>query len=101
MEGSCLISVTAPREGAVREDFPMPNSMEDRIKWWTDSEQIIKRFRSDAQSTYYARDAFPILNSNLGPVGHSFQFFQYNKFHTECRSRLALATGDILSLAAN
>ena len=66
-----LLAVTTLKDGAVPESFPFPEGRENRIKWWTDAEQIIKRFRSRLEKTYYAGDAFPILSHNLGPAGHA------------------------------
>ena len=72
---SCLIAAYAPRDGAIRGSFPRPtNNKQDCIKWWLDPEQVIARFRDDAQATYYGGDAFPLLNCNLGPVCHAGYF---------------------------
>ncbi|MCL2363726.1 MAG: hypothetical protein FWC71_03580 [Defluviitaleaceae bacterium] len=65
---SCLLSVYAPREGALRQSFPMPQNKEERMRWWLDAEQVIARFRAQASAMYYAGDAFPILNCNVGPA---------------------------------
>jgi hypothetical protein len=70
-EGACLFAVTAPKEGARWEDFPLPDNPEDRLKWWTDPELVIKRHRSWFANTYYAGDAFPLLIHDLGPAGHA------------------------------
>ena len=69
-----LFAVTAPRDGAVPEYFPLPDNKDDRIKWWTDPEQVIKRHRSWFDTTYFAGDAFPVLIHNLGPAGHAGYF---------------------------
>ena len=64
-----LFSVVAPKEG--RKPFPYPENEADRINWWTDPQQVIARFRDEFKGTYYAGDAFPVLNHNLGPAGHA------------------------------
>ena len=67
----CLFAVTAARDGAQFESTPFPDNENDRIKWWTDPERVIKDHRSRFENTYYAGDAFPILAHNLGPAGHA------------------------------
>jgi len=74
LEESCLCTVTAPRDGTTWGHFPYPQSTEDRIKWWTDAELIIARYRDGMQGTYYAGDSFPLLINDLGPAGHAAFF---------------------------
>lgn len=71
LEGSCLTTVTAPKDNAMPNHFPYPKNAEDRIKWWTDPELIIQRYRSGMECTYYAGDSFPLLLNDLGPAGHA------------------------------
>jgi len=71
LEGACLSTVTSPKDGAVWGHFPYPQTTEDRIKWWTDAEQIIRRYRDGFQGTYFAGDSFPLLINDLGPAGHA------------------------------
>ena len=66
-----LFAVTAIKDRAKTVSFPYPDNEEDRVKWWTDAEQVIKRHRSGFENTYYAGDAFPLLVHNLGPAGHA------------------------------
>ncbi|MDR1533340.1 MAG: hypothetical protein LBS62_14365 [Clostridiales bacterium] len=82
LSGPCLFSVTAPRDGAVYESFPLPDRAEDRTHYWTDAEQVIKRHRSHFSNTYYAGDAFPVLVHDLGPAGHA-GFFEGARFRFE------------------
>lgn len=71
LEGPCLATVTAPKDGATWAHFPHPKTPEERIKWWTDAELIIRRYRDGMQGTYYTGDAFPLLINDLGPAGHA------------------------------
>jgi len=71
LEGPCLFSVTAPLDGAKFKHFPYPDDYEGRIKWWTDPNQVLQRHLDGYKGTYYAGDAFPLINHNLGPAGHA------------------------------
>jgi len=59
-----LLSLTAPKEGAIVE--PTPPSPDIKQNWW-DTETIIKRTKNHLVSTFYAGEAFPAANPNLGP----------------------------------
>jgi len=74
LEGACLHSITSPKDGATQDSYSFPTDLESKIKWWTDAEFIIKRYRSRFENTYHAGDAFPILTHDLGPAGHAGYF---------------------------
>jgi hypothetical protein len=74
LEGPCLLCVTAPKDNTAWDSFPYPKDKEGRVKWWTDAELIIKRYRNGFQGSYYAGDAFPVLIHDLGPAGHAAFF---------------------------
>lgn len=82
LEGSCLCSVQSPKDNVTEDPFPYPDKPEDRIKWWTDAEIVIKRWRNGFKNTYFAGDAFPVLVNDLGPAGHA-GFFRGAKFRIE------------------
>ncbi|MCL2287536.1 MAG: hypothetical protein FWC32_14385 [Firmicutes bacterium] len=70
-KGDCLHSVFAIKDFSRPINptgYPFPDGEEDRLKWWTDPEIIIRRNRECFDNTYYAGDAFPILFHNLGPT---------------------------------
>jgi len=71
LEGSALATVTSPKDGTTWRHFPYPESTEDRIKWWTDPELIIRRYRDGMQGQYFAGDSFPLLINDIGPAGHA------------------------------
>jgi hypothetical protein len=51
--------------------FILPENKEDKIKYWTDGEIIIKRNRLLMESTLYLGEAYPHINLNLGASGHA------------------------------
>lgn len=59
-----LISITAPKSDIVPEKVRAPESIRDR---WLDTDYVIKSFRAHIASTFFAGEAFPLLNPNLGP----------------------------------
>ena len=56
----------------------MPRDKEGRIRFWTDPELIIKRNRDAMEHSYYAGEAFPLVNLDLGAAGHA-GFFKGEK----------------------
>lgn len=59
-----LISITVPKSGYVPEKVKAPENIRDR---WLDTDYIINTFRADIASTFFAGEAYPLLNPNLGP----------------------------------
>ena len=59
-----LISVCAPKDGAVYTPVKAPDLLLDR---WTDMDSIIAGAREWMKNTYYGGEAFPALFPNLGP----------------------------------
>ncbi|MBQ2720116.1 MAG: hypothetical protein IJF23_01140 [Clostridia bacterium] len=76
----CLVSVIAGKQ--IKQTDPkimnLPKNKEDRIKYWTDPEWIIKRNRANMENTWYGGDAFPLINLNLGASGHAGFFKNAN-----------------------
>lgn len=60
-----LVSIYAPKDRQVMpSDLITPKKIEDR---WQNTEYVIKQNKSIIENTYYACDALPIFNPNLGP----------------------------------
>ena len=59
-----LMSVCARKSGAKPVEIPWHD--DPKQNWW-DTERVIQRARSHMAATYYAGEAFPALNPNLGP----------------------------------
>ena len=60
-----LLSLTAPKKDAATRKYT-PLSADARQNWW-DTELIVRRFREHADATFFAGEAFPAANPNLGP----------------------------------
>src|SRR5699024_2687337 len=58
----------------------VPGTDEERMRYWTDPEQIIQRNRRLMENTYYAGEAFPCLFLDLGAGGHA-GFFKGEKHY--------------------
>lgn len=67
----CCLSVVAPRDGAVYEEPVLPESMEDKIKWWSDMDVRVKLARTHIEKTYYGGEAFPQAFTYFGAAGHA------------------------------
>ena len=66
----CCISVFTYNREAMDEFSAMPEGMEAKT-WMTDPEMIMERHMRLFEKTYFAGDAFPLVNLNLGPSGHT------------------------------
>jgi len=67
----CLMSVIAPKTtGYVEEKVPTSDK-KDIYDYWTNPERITKRFRHMIENSYYAGDALPIMNFNIGACSHA------------------------------
>ena len=76
----CCISVKAfDSRNLTYEDF-IPESDEDRVSYWTDTERIIRRNRRRMEHTYYGGESFPAIFINLGASGHA-GFFKGEKHY--------------------
>ena len=58
-----LISVTAPRDGAVYDKDPFPGTRER----WFNTELVVERTRRGIENTFYGGEAIPYTYPNLGP----------------------------------
>lgn len=67
----CCISITAPKNGSVNLPKTLPTKTEDKIKYWTDGEWLLKRNKAHFENTCFVGDAFPIIWLNLGAAGHA------------------------------
>ena len=67
----CCVSVVYEEQAEKEAIDAFPASDEDRMKYWTDPEIVLKRNRRHMEHTYYAGDAFPLVSLNLGPAGHA------------------------------
>ena len=70
----CCVVVTAPKNGIKPAPEPYPENYEDKVRYWTDGEQVLKRYLKEMDNTYLAGDAFNIHRLNLGPSGHAGYF---------------------------
>jgi hypothetical protein len=59
-----IMSLTAQADSRTGGKITPPDTLFER---WTDAEYIEKAFRIHIQNTYFAGEAFPVLNANLGP----------------------------------
>ena len=59
-----LLQVTAPKDDAPREPPPAPKDAQEQ---WLDPEFRIRSFEWHLNRTYYAGDAFPYFDTQLGP----------------------------------
>ncbi|PNT91073.1 hypothetical protein [Clostridium thermosuccinogenes] len=78
----CCIWVTAPKDNASYKYYELPEKPEDKIKYWTDGEMVLERYKNIFENTYYAGDAFPILINDLGAAGHA-GYFKNARFRFE------------------
>lgn len=67
----CCISVFAINDAANAEFNTPPEKGMNRKYFLTDPEMIRKRHLNLFANTYYAGDAFPLVNLNMGPAGHT------------------------------
>lgn len=67
----CCISVFAIDDEANAEFNTPPEKNMDRKYFLTDPEMIRKRHLKLFEKAYYAGDAFPLINLNMGPAGHT------------------------------
>ena len=67
----CCISVFGMDEAANAEFMTPPSDDMDPRYFLTDPEMIRKRHMKRFEKTYFAGDAFPLVNLNMGPSGHA------------------------------
>ncbi len=69
----CCASVVAgkPTKPIDPKIMNLPQNKEDRLKYWTDPEWVVKRNRASIENTWYGGEAFPLSNLNLGASGHA------------------------------
>lgn len=65
----CCVSIIAPKGGRSNLQEPLPEKAEDKIKYWTDGEWIVKRNKTFFENTYLGGEAFPQIWLNLGAAG--------------------------------
>lgn len=71
----CCVSVTAPKNGSNFIYEALPKKAEDKLKYWTDGEWILKRNLAYFENTCFYGDAFPQVTLNFGAAG-SAGFFK-------------------------
>lgn len=67
----CCISVFAYDQQAMHEFNTLPDNTMDCKYFMTDPEMIRSRHLKVFDRSYYAGDAFPLVNLNMGPAGHT------------------------------
>ncbi|HOJ39224.1 MAG TPA: hypothetical protein PK644_02000, partial [bacterium] len=91
-----LIQVVAPRKTGSPEQRPPEET--DVEKLWLDPEPRLARMEKTLEETYYAGDAFPYLNTSLGPgtfslyLGARPEFTPHTVWYHPCYQELASAT---------
>jgi hypothetical protein len=72
----CCISVLSPKEDGIKwnQKKDYPDNIEDRIKFWTDGEWILRRHLDWFENTCFIGEAFPQIWLNLGASGHAGYF---------------------------
>ena len=76
----CCAAIYVYENGAKAPERVVPGTDEERMRYWTDPEQIIQRNRRLMENTYYAGEAFPCLFLDLGAGGHA-GFFKGEKHY--------------------
>lgn len=72
------VTVTDPAHSIGAYKANMPKGQAEIDKFWTDPELIISRNRDAMEHSYYAGEAFPLVNLDLGAAGHA-GFFKRNR----------------------
>ncbi|MDD3338661.1 MAG: hypothetical protein PHS82_07400 [Lachnospiraceae bacterium] len=67
----CCISVFAYDQQAMQEFYTLPDEKMDCRYFMTDPEMIRSRHMNLFDKSYYAGEAFPLVNLNMGPSGHT------------------------------
>ena len=78
----CCISVISPAKGSTWQPEPLPDNPEDKLKYWTDGEWIVSRYKRYFENTYFGGDSFPHVWLNLGAAGIA-GYFTKSRFQFE------------------
>ncbi len=78
----CCIAIFAPKKDCNYSNEEVPARREEKIRYWTDGEYVLKRMLNYFENTYFGGDAFPQIFINLGAAGHA-GFFKNIKFEFE------------------
>lgn len=70
----CVVSVTAPREGAAPQCGTVPMTSSEAMKYWFDPEETLKRNISRMENTCFLGDAFPQIHHGMGASAHAGLF---------------------------
>lgn len=70
--GRCIVFLSAPKKKIIAEK--QFKNYDDLVKYWTDGEEILKRYRLQFENTYFLGDSFPLVSLNLGASGHAGYF---------------------------
>jgi len=73
-----LLQVTAPRKDSPNEPAPTYSSQEEK---WLDPDHRIRAFEWQMARTYHAGDAFPYLDTHIGPGTLSLYLGAVPEFH--------------------
>ena len=76
----CCISVKAYDHRALSTARLVPGTDEERLRYWTDPEAIIRRNRFRMEHTFYGGESFPAIFVDLGAGGHA-GFFEGEKHY--------------------
>ncbi|MDD7645833.1 MAG: hypothetical protein PUJ35_01130, partial [Ruminococcus bromii] len=76
----CCFSVKVFESGVDPLLRLVPGTDEERFRYWTDPEAIIRRKRAMMEHTYYGGEAFPCIFLDLGAAGHA-GFFKGEKHY--------------------
>ena len=78
----CCFSVVSHRKGSRFIPEAIPQSPEDKLRYWTDGEWILKRHLDYFENSYFGGEATPQIFINLGAGGHA-GFFKNMKYQFE------------------
>jgi hypothetical protein len=70
----CCVCITAPKDGCGPEAPTPTATAEDRLRYWTDGECILKRKLAHFERTIYLGEATPMIPLDLGTAGHAGYF---------------------------
>lgn len=75
----CCISVMAPKKSGFQvpstsKTYDSPDDLEERRKYWSDPDTILKKYITRFENTYHGGEALPEIFLNLGAAGNANYF---------------------------
>ena len=69
--GRCICNITAPKNKQIKYQS---TNYDELVKYWTNEEEILRRYRAAFENTYFLGEAFPLFILDLGAGGHAGYF---------------------------